>query len=136
MLTLSGQISRNHLYDKLKVNRKKNATKRDPSALEYSQKKYPEKSCKKRSSSGSLHGCRQSSHVRKFPFVNAVPKFVVPFINDYYNVKAGGNCGYRLIAYFIYSDEEKWPTVRRDLLTEWSIEVICRYIRRGRSCTI
>ena len=58
------------------------------------------------------------SFIRKFPFVNAVPKFVVPFINDYYNVKADGNCRYRLIAYFIYSDEKKWPTVRRDLLNE------------------
>ena len=90
---------------------KKNAMKRDPSAWEYAEKKYPGKSCKKRSSSGSLHGRRQSrsisSHVRKFPFVNAVPKFVLPFINHYYNVKADGNCGYRSIAYFIYSDEEK-----------------------------
>ena len=112
LFTLSGQISRNHLYDKLKVDRKKNVMKRDPSAWEYAEKKYPRKSCsKKMSSMGSLHGCRQSrsmsSHVRKFPFLNAVPKFVVPFINDYYNVKADGNCRYRSIAYFIYSDEEK-----------------------------
>ena len=36
---------------------KKNATKRDPSAWEYAEKKCTGKSCKKRSSSGSLHGC-------------------------------------------------------------------------------
>ncbi|XP_074337087.1 uncharacterized protein LOC141674265 [Apium graveolens] len=44
-----------------------------------------------------------------------IPKFVVPYIHEYVNVSADGNCGYRSVAHQIYGSEDQWRWVRTDL---------------------
>lgn len=84
---------------KTKGRSKKNSTKRDPLAWEYAEKKYLGKSYKGRSSSGlgSSRGRRQSrsksSRYHRQPktkpgylLANAVPLFILEFIDDHKNV--------------------------------------------------
>ncbi|KAL2933720.1 Uronate isomerase [Bienertia sinuspersici] len=70
----------------------------------------------------SVQGCKpshsgtkysfSSSHVN--PFIDDLPTHIVPYINNIYNVDVDGNCGYRVVARWIYGDEHRWPTVRKN----------------------
>ncbi|XP_012858121.1 PREDICTED: uncharacterized protein LOC105977367 [Erythranthe guttata] len=51
-------------------------------------------------------------------FYSFVPRFMVRLIQDYVNVMADGNCGYRCVAQAVYGDQERWPQVRGELLIE------------------
>ncbi|KAI5653914.1 hypothetical protein M9H77_31101 [Catharanthus roseus] len=47
-----------------------------------------------------------------FPFPDAFPYFVYPFIENWKHVEEDRNCGYRVVAYFVYGDEHQWPMDR------------------------
>ncbi|XP_012832751.1 PREDICTED: uncharacterized protein LOC105953623 [Erythranthe guttata] len=51
-------------------------------------------------------------------FYSFVPRFMVRLIQDYVNVMADGNCGYRCVAKAVYGDQERWLQVREELLIE------------------
>ncbi|KAH9618390.1 hypothetical protein KSS87_012225 [Heliosperma pusillum] len=61
---------------------------------------------------------RGTKHKSLFPCPDAVNNFMVPWIVDWVDVDGDGNCGYRAVAQEIYGDEDKWPTVRRDMVDE------------------
>ncbi|KAL2942298.1 OTU domain-containing protein 5-A [Bienertia sinuspersici] len=119
------------------------STKRDPSAWEYIEQTYSEYSKgskgKGTTSATSVHGCKPShlsvvicdddlnsstilhdngqahnvnSHV--IPFIDDLPTHIVPYINNIYNVEEDGNCGYRVVARWIYGDEHWWLTIRKN----------------------
>ncbi|KAL2901928.1 Dicer-like protein 2-1 [Bienertia sinuspersici] len=60
----------------------------------------------------------QNIHSRVIPFIDDLPTHIVPYINNIYNVDGDGNCGYRVVARWIYGDEHRWPTVRKELAME------------------
>ncbi|KAI5667008.1 hypothetical protein M9H77_16861 [Catharanthus roseus] len=53
-----------------------------------------------------------------FPYTNGFPAFIYPFISNWKNVIGDGNCGYRVVADFVFGDEHQWPEVRRRMLYE------------------
>ncbi|KAI5682788.1 hypothetical protein M9H77_04016 [Catharanthus roseus] len=48
-----------------------------------------------------------------FPFINAFPGFMYPFIENWKNHLCDGICGYQVVADFVFGDEKQWPEVRR-----------------------
>ncbi|KAI5681920.1 hypothetical protein M9H77_03148 [Catharanthus roseus] len=61
---------------------------------------------------------KHASPCSTFPYTNAFPAFIYPFISNWMNVIGDGNCGYRVVAYFVFGDEHQWPEVRRRMLYE------------------
>ncbi|KAL2930278.1 putative protein L3 [Bienertia sinuspersici] len=57
----------------------------------------------------------QNVHSHVIPFIDDLPTHIVPYNNNIYNVDGDGNCGYRVVARWIYDDEHRWPTVRKEL---------------------
>ncbi|KAI5681576.1 hypothetical protein M9H77_02804 [Catharanthus roseus] len=53
-----------------------------------------------------------------FPYTNAFPTFIYPLIENWKNVIGNGNCGYWVVADFVFGDEHQWPEVRRRMLYE------------------
>lgn len=47
-----------------------------------------------------------------------VPRLFWSFISSVINVAGDGNCGYRVVANFLYKDEEKWLIVRQQSMAE------------------
>ncbi|KAL2923466.1 DNA ligase 1 [Bienertia sinuspersici] len=108
----------------------KNSTKRDPSVWEYIEQTYSKysKGSKSRgtTSMASVHGYKpshssnapikeaQNIHSHVIPFIDDLPTYIVPYINNIYNVNGDGNCGYRVVARWIYGNEHRWPTVLKD----------------------
>lgn len=60
----------------------------------------------------------QTSRQYKFPFPKVVPDFMLQYIKSHGNVGGDGNCGFRVVASFVYGDENRWNQVRMDLTTE------------------
>ncbi|XP_012832959.1 PREDICTED: protein FAR1-RELATED SEQUENCE 5-like [Erythranthe guttata] len=54
----------------------------------------------------------------RIDFYSFVPRFMVRLIQDYVNVMADGNCGYRCFTQAVYGDQERWPQVRGELFIE------------------
>ncbi|XP_012839815.1 PREDICTED: uncharacterized protein LOC105960190 [Erythranthe guttata] len=54
----------------------------------------------------------------KIDFYCSVPSFMVRLIQDYVNVMADGNCGYRCVTQAMYGDQERWVQVRGKLFIE------------------
>ncbi|XP_074292997.1 uncharacterized protein LOC141619875 [Silene latifolia] len=52
-----------------------------------------------------------------FPYPSSVIN-VIDSITDWYDPQPDGNCGFRAIAHQVYSDENEWVRVRRELLAE------------------
>ena len=83
----------------------RSSTKRDPSYFEHVDKNMSRpKSGKKRKDSTSEESIPPE-----------IPRFVVPYIHEYVNVSADGNCGYRSVAHQIYGSEDQWRRVRTEL---------------------
>ncbi|KAL2936510.1 hypothetical protein RDABS01_022777 [Bienertia sinuspersici] len=49
------------------------------------------------------------------PFVDELPSYIISSIHNIHNVDGDGNCGYRVVAHWIYEDEHRWPTIRQEL---------------------
>ncbi|KAI5653109.1 hypothetical protein M9H77_30296 [Catharanthus roseus] len=64
----------------------------------------------------SLYAAIHAPLCSTFPYTNAFPAFIYPFISNWKNVSGDGNCGYRIMADFVFSDEHQWPKVRRRML--------------------
>ena len=81
------------------------STKRDPSYFEHVEKKFP----------ASKSGNKRKASTKEEPIPSEIPKFLLPYIHEYVNVSADGNCGYRSVAHQIYGSEDQWRRVRTDL---------------------
>ncbi|KAI5663736.1 hypothetical protein M9H77_23059 [Catharanthus roseus] len=57
----------------------------------------------------SLSTMIHASPCSTFPYTNAFPSFIYPFISNWKNVIGDGNCGYRVVADFVFGDEHQWP---------------------------
>ncbi|KAI5668492.1 hypothetical protein M9H77_18345 [Catharanthus roseus] len=66
----------------------------------------------------SLSAVKHASPCSTFPYTNAFPAFIYPFISNWKNVIGDENCGYRVVADFLFGDEHQWPEVRRRILCE------------------
>ena len=71
-----------------------------------------------------------------FTFPNEVDDFILPFVKGHFNVDPDGNCGFRVIAYFQYGDQERWADVRRDLIEELTTHQEMYVIALGGSKTV
>ncbi|KAI5650479.1 hypothetical protein M9H77_36484 [Catharanthus roseus] len=75
------------------------------------------KSSESGSGSGSESGSGTSSRERgRLP--QAFYNFIYPCIADWKNEKGDGNCGFRVLSYLLYEDENQWPKVRRQIWNE------------------
>ncbi|XP_074326621.1 uncharacterized protein LOC141664566 [Apium graveolens] len=83
----------------------RSSTKRDHSYFEYVDKK----------TSTSKSGKKFKGPATEESILSEIPKFVVPYIHEYVNVSADGNCGYRSVAHQIYGSEDQWRRVRTNL---------------------
>ncbi|KAK1364239.1 hypothetical protein POM88_039800 [Heracleum sosnowskyi] len=83
----------------------RSSTKRDPSYFEHVEKKVPK----------HKSGDKRKSSTNEECFPPEIPHFVVPYIHEYVDVSADGNCGYRSVAHQIYGSEDQWRRVRTDL---------------------
>ncbi|KAI5672003.1 hypothetical protein M9H77_12367 [Catharanthus roseus] len=59
----------------------------------------------------SLSAVIRASPCSTFPYTNAFPAFIYPFISNWKNVISDGNCGYQVVADFVFGDEHQWPDV-------------------------
>ncbi|KAI5676693.1 hypothetical protein M9H77_07643 [Catharanthus roseus] len=50
---------------------------------------------------------------KPFPFNNVFPDFMYVFIQNWKNMEGGGNCGFRVVAKFLFGDENQWLEIRR-----------------------
>ncbi|KAI5648501.1 hypothetical protein M9H77_34506 [Catharanthus roseus] len=66
----------------------------------------------------NLSAVKHASPCSTFPYTNAFPAFIYPFISNWRNVIGDGNCGYRVVADFVFGDEHQWPEVHRQMLYE------------------
>ncbi|KAI5657993.1 hypothetical protein M9H77_26786 [Catharanthus roseus] len=60
----------------------------------------------------SLSAVIHASPCSTFPYTNALPAFIYPFIGNWKNVIGDVNCSYLVVAYFLFGDEHQWPEVR------------------------
>ena len=64
---------------------------------------------------------------RMIPMLDQFVPFIQGFIEDVVDVKANGNCGYRLVAALLDMGEESWALMRNELIKElgkWSQDYI------------
>ncbi|KAI5654904.1 hypothetical protein M9H77_32091 [Catharanthus roseus] len=55
----------------------------------------------------NLSAVKHASPCSTFPYTNAFPTFIYPFISNWKNVIGDGNCGYRVVADFVFGDEHQ-----------------------------
>ncbi|KAI5681065.1 hypothetical protein M9H77_02292 [Catharanthus roseus] len=60
----------------------------------------------------NLSAVKHASPCSTFPYTNAFPAFIYPFISSWKNVIGDGNCGYRVVANFGFGDEHQWPELQ------------------------
>ncbi|KAI5652698.1 hypothetical protein M9H77_29885 [Catharanthus roseus] len=53
----------------------------------------------------NLSAVKHASSCSTFLYTNAFPAFIYPFISNWENVIGDGNCGYRVVANFVFGDE-------------------------------
>ncbi|KAI5682918.1 hypothetical protein M9H77_04146 [Catharanthus roseus] len=87
---------------------KTDSTKTDKSHWEYIQIAHA------RMKASSKSGSRSDSELGSGAFYN----FVYPYIVDWKNVAEVGNYGFRVLSYFLYSNENQWPNVHRQMWNE------------------
>ncbi|XP_012829154.1 PREDICTED: uncharacterized protein LOC105950350 [Erythranthe guttata] len=126
-------------FVKTKRQPKNNSTKRDPSGWQYHiDEETIKSSCgskgRQTSSGAKIPKAKMKGRGSRIPtqesvapiipahegidFYSFVPRFMVRLIQDYVNVMADGNCGYRCVAQAVYGDKERWTQVRGELLIE------------------
>ncbi|KAI5661824.1 hypothetical protein M9H77_21147 [Catharanthus roseus] len=66
----------------------------------------------------SLSSVIDPSLCSTFPYTNAFLAFIYPFISNWQDVIDDENCGYRVVADFVFRDEHQWPEVCRRMLYE------------------
>ncbi|KAI5652747.1 hypothetical protein M9H77_29934 [Catharanthus roseus] len=66
----------------------------------------------------SLSVVIHASPCSTFPYTNTFPAFIYPFISNWKNVSGDRNCGYRVVAEFMFGDKHQWPKVRKRMLYE------------------
>ncbi|KAI5682570.1 hypothetical protein M9H77_03798 [Catharanthus roseus] len=59
----------------------------------------------------NLSAVKRASPCSTFTYTNAFPTFIYPFISNWKNVIGDGNCGYRVVADFLFGNEHQWPEV-------------------------
>ncbi|KAI5677474.1 hypothetical protein M9H77_08424 [Catharanthus roseus] len=122
-----------------KGRRKTKSTKRDKSYWEHVRKIGKSRRSSGRSSlSFVVNPCTPVT----FPYIDTFPKFVYEFIHSWKNVVGDGNCGFRVVANFMFGDENHWPEVRRRMTFDLqlhlnvyaqlfrTLECVYRYIQR------
>ncbi|KAI5670776.1 hypothetical protein M9H77_11140 [Catharanthus roseus] len=57
----------------------------------------------------SLFAVKHASPCSTILYTNAFSAFIYPFISNWKNMIGDGNCGYRVIADFVFGDEHQWP---------------------------
>ncbi|KAI5662810.1 hypothetical protein M9H77_22133 [Catharanthus roseus] len=55
----------------------------------------------------NLSAVKHASPCSTFPYTNDFPAFIYPFISNWKNVIGDGNCGYRVVADFVFGDEHQ-----------------------------
>lgn len=70
----------------------RSSTKRDPSYFEHVENKMPKVKSGDKSKGSTSKKCLPPE----------IPHFIVPYIHEYLDVSADGNCGYRSVAHQIY----------------------------------
>ncbi|KAI5666258.1 hypothetical protein M9H77_16111 [Catharanthus roseus] len=83
----------------------------------------------------SLSSVVDPSPCSTFPYTDAFPCFVYPFIENWKNMNDDGNCGYRVVADFVFGDEHQWHENNNILLSykcemdvHWSLYTCSRNI--------
>ncbi|KAI5677484.1 hypothetical protein M9H77_08434 [Catharanthus roseus] len=66
----------------------------------------------------SLSSVIDPSPCSTIPYTNAFPTFVYPFIENWKNVIGDKNCGYWVVADFVFGDEHQWREVCRPMVFE------------------
>ncbi|KAI5664745.1 hypothetical protein M9H77_24068 [Catharanthus roseus] len=62
----------------------------------------------------SLSSVINSSPCSTFPYTNTSLAFIYPFISNWKNVIDDGNCGYRVVADFVFGDEHHGQRLERE----------------------
>ncbi|KAI5664428.1 hypothetical protein M9H77_23751 [Catharanthus roseus] len=75
-----------------------------------------------------------------FPYTDAFPTFIYPFIENWKNVIGDGNYGYQVVEEFVFGDEHQWPesglVLNSFQNTEGaSIPIACRGVHRVDTAT-
>ncbi|KAI5649266.1 hypothetical protein M9H77_35271 [Catharanthus roseus] len=70
------------------------------------------------SGQSSLSSIIDPSPCSTFPYIDAFPSFLYPFIENRKNLNGDGNCGYRVVADFLFGDEDQWHKVCRRMIFE------------------
>ncbi|GAA0138516.1 hypothetical protein LIER_00247 [Lithospermum erythrorhizon] len=63
-------------------------------------------------------GSGQWKSICTSPYNIGVPPFIIPFIRDFFYVKSDWNCGYRVVAFHLWGDEDRWLEVRKECYRE------------------
>ncbi|KAI5649554.1 hypothetical protein M9H77_35559 [Catharanthus roseus] len=66
----------------------------------------------------SLSSVIDPSPCMTFPYTDAFLDFIYTFIFNWKNVISDGNCGFQVVANFMFGDKHQWPEVRRRMLFE------------------
>ncbi|KAI5656547.1 hypothetical protein M9H77_25340 [Catharanthus roseus] len=69
-------------------------------------------------SRSSLCSIVDPSPCSTFPYTNAFPPFIYPFIENWKNMTSDGNCVYRIVADYVFGGEHQWLEIRRRMLYE------------------
>ncbi|XP_050207574.1 uncharacterized protein LOC126656996 [Mercurialis annua] len=88
------------------------STKRDPSVWEYSRGRGRGRA---KSSQGRGYSAPTSDFI---PNSELIPGIILPFVTKYVDVDGDGNCGFRVVADYIYGDQNKWGLIRRSIANE------------------
>ncbi|XP_050207737.1 PKS-NRPS hybrid synthetase cheA-like [Mercurialis annua] len=101
------------------------STKRNPSVWEYSHGRGRAKSSQVHHKVGAtvlLHQVNIFFIIimqRNFiPNSELIPGIILPFVTKYVDVDGDGNCGFRVVADYIYGDQNKWGFIRRSIANE------------------
>ncbi|KAL6555637.1 hypothetical protein OROHE_007309 [Orobanche hederae] len=116
-----------HLINVIKVNtavkgrpRGNSSTRHDPGGWEYSKRgrgRSWSSSGRGRSSSASVHNASSSDAHRRveignYHHIDKIPGIILPFVESYHDLLGDGNFRFRVVADYIFGDQDKWRLVR------------------------